>query len=207
MKEQPSYYAILSAEVRYDNRLKANVKLLYAEITALCDMNAECFASNKYFADLYDSKADTISGWVSQLVKYKYVKTRYEYVEGTRQISKRYIKIIGGGVPQISGNVPDKYRKSNTTSINTMIVNTKGSFVKPTISDIKKYCLERKNNVDCETFYDFYESKGWLIGKNKMKSWKACIRTWEKRNTKTNTNDRTTSHRHEGNVDYSDTDF
>ena len=40
-----------------------------------------------------------------------------------------------------------------------------------------------------------------------MKSWKACIRTWEKRNTKTNTNDRTTSHRHEGNVDYSDTDF
>ena len=207
MKEQPSYYAILSAEVRYDNRLKANVKLLYAEITALCDMNAECFASNKYFADLYDSKADTISGWVSQLVKYKYVKTRYEYVEGTRQISKRYIKIIGGGVPQISGKVPDKYRKSSTTSNNTISINNKGSFVKPLIFDIKKYCLERKNNVDCETFYDFYESKGWVIGKNKMKSWKACVRTWEKRNTKTNTNDRTTAHRHEGNVDYSDTDF
>jgi len=207
MKEQPNYYAILSAEVRYDKRLKPNVKLLYAEITALCDMNAECFASNKYFADLYDSKADTISGWVSQLVKYKYVKTRYEYVEGTRQISKRYIKIIGGGVPQISGKVPDKYRKSSTTSNNTISINNKGSFVKPLIFDIKKYCLERKNNVDCETFYDFYESKGWVIGKNKMKSWKACVRTWEKRNTKTNTNDRTTAHRHEGNVDYSDTDF
>jgi len=53
MKEQPNYYAILSAEVRYDNRLKANVKLLFAEITALCNMNAECYASNKYFADLY----------------------------------------------------------------------------------------------------------------------------------------------------------
>ena len=53
MKEKPNYYAILSAEVRYDNRLKANTKLMYAEITALCDMNSECFASNSYFANLY----------------------------------------------------------------------------------------------------------------------------------------------------------
>jgi len=48
--EKPNYYAILSAEVRYDNRLRPNVKLLYAEITALCNMNMECFASNRYFS-------------------------------------------------------------------------------------------------------------------------------------------------------------
>ena len=49
--ENPNYYAILSAEVRYDNRLRPNVKLLYAEITALCNMNMECFASNKIVKD------------------------------------------------------------------------------------------------------------------------------------------------------------
>jgi len=209
MKEQPNYYAVLSAEVRYDNRLKANVKLLYAEITALCHMNAECFASNKYFAELYDKKTDTISGWISQLVKYKYITTRYEYFEGTSQISRRYLKIIGGGVPQISVGVPDKNPKSNTTSNNTMSINTKvDSFKIPTIIDIKEYCLKRKNSVDAETFSDFYESKGWMVGKNKMKSWKACVRTWEKsRNNNNNTNDRTTSHRHEGNVEYGDGKF
>lgn len=54
-------------------------------------------------------------------------------------------------------------------------------FVKPTLEEIKEYCLERKNNVDAETFYNFYEAKGWKIGKEPMKSWKACIVTWEKR--------------------------
>ena len=204
MKEQPNYYAILSAEVRYDNRLKANVKLLFAEITALCNMNAECFASNKYFADLYGKEKGTISGWVSQLVKYGYIEVKYTYKEGTREISHRYIKIIRGGVNEKSIALCDKNRKSNTTSINTMNVNTKGGFLKPTRFDIKGYCIERKNNVDCETFYDFYESKDWLIGKNKMKDWKACVRTWEKRNNKNNTNDRTTAHRFDEDEDYGD---
>jgi len=205
MTERPNYYAILSAEVRYDNRLKANVKLLFAEITALCNMNAECFASNKYFAELYGKEKGTISGWVSQLVKYGYIKVNYTYKEGTREISHRYIKIIRGGVNEKSIALCDKNRKSNTTSINTMIVNNKGSFLKPKIFDIKGYCIERKNNVDFETFYDFYESKDWLIGKNKMKDWKACVRTWEKRNN--NTKDNTTSHRHQKGQDYGDGTF
>lgn len=53
-------------------------------------------------------------------------------------------------------------------------------FVPPTIEEVKEYCKERGNNVDAEKFVDFYESKGWMVGKNKMKSWKACVRTWER---------------------------
>ena len=49
----------------------------------------------------------------------------------------------------------------------------------PTISEINAYCKERKNNVSPERFFDFYESKGWMIGKNHMKDWKAALRTWE----------------------------
>ena len=57
-------------------------------------------------------------------------------------------------------------------------------FKKPTLEEVKQYCLERNNNIDAEKFIDFYESKGWMVGKNKMKDWKACVRTWEKKNTK-----------------------
>jgi hypothetical protein len=53
-------------------------------------------------------------------------------------------------------------------------------FVQPDIEEVKAYCKERNNNVDAEKWFDFYESKGWMIGKNKMKSWQAAIRTWEK---------------------------
>lgn len=63
-------------------------------------------------------------------------------------------------------------------------------FKKPSIEEIKEYCLERNNSIDAEYFYDFYESKNWYVGKNKMKDWKASIRTWE-RNNKTSTNDKT----------------
>ena len=57
-------------------------------------------------------------------------------------------------------------------------------FVKPSIEEIKDYCQERNNNVDAEQFYDYYESNGWKVGRNSMKDWKACIRTWEKNNRK-----------------------
>lgn len=53
-------------------------------------------------------------------------------------------------------------------------------FIPPTVDMVSEYCLERKNSVDPEEFVDFYTSKGWLIGKNKMKDWKAAVRTWER---------------------------
>lgn len=60
-------------------------------------------------------------------------------------------------------------------------------FEKPTIEEIQSYCIERKNNVDARSFFDFYESKGWKIGTAKMKDWKASVRTWEQRQKNENT--------------------
>ena len=54
-------------------------------------------------------------------------------------------------------------------------------FVKPTVEEIKAYCDERYNSVNPQQFYDFYESKDWRVGANKMKDWKAAVRTWEQR--------------------------
>lgn len=57
-------------------------------------------------------------------------------------------------------------------------------FVKPTVEEVAEYCKLRNNSVDAEAFYDFYESKGWKIGKNTMKDWKAAVRTWERSESK-----------------------
>lgn len=66
----------------------------------------------------------------------------------------------------------DSSAKSTTTK--------RKRFEKPTLSQITQYCLERNNNVNAEQFYDYYESNGWKVGKNAMKDWKACVRTWER---------------------------
>jgi len=59
--------------------------------------------------------------------------------------------------------------------------------VPPSLDEVKAYCQERNNRVDAERFISFYESKGWMVGKNRMKDWKAAIRTWEKRDQKEQT--------------------
>lgn len=53
-------------------------------------------------------------------------------------------------------------------------------FSPPSVEEVIAYCLERKNKVDAQSFVDFYSSKDWMIGKNKMKDWKAAVRTWER---------------------------
>lgn len=63
-------------------------------------------------------------------------------------------------------------------------------FEKPTLSEIKEYCIERGNKVDAQHFFDYYESNGWRVGKNSMKNWQAAVRTWEK-NSYTNTTKQT----------------
>ena len=60
---------------------------------------------------------------------------------------------------------------------------TRTIFKPPTIQEVRDYCEQRGNSIDAEYFVDFYTSKNWMVGKNKMKDWKACVRTWE-RNSK-----------------------
>ena len=198
MKQQPNYYAIISAEVRYDKNLTANAKLLYAEVTALLNMNGECFATNKYFSNLYGKSVVTISKWIGELISNGYISSSYTYKGGTKEIDRRYLSILKGGIKEKDkGGIKEKFKDNNTSiNINLTDSNNKGRFKKPTVNEIADYCIERKNNIDAETFYDFYESKDWKIGKNKMKAWKACVRTWEKRQTKNNNGGMSKIHSH-----------
>lgn len=66
-------------------------------------------------------------------------------------------------------------------NVNNNIYSASKRFLKPTVEDVRAYCTERKNTVDPEQFYDYYEANGWTQGKGKpIKDWKACVRTWEK---------------------------
>ena len=89
-----SYYAIIPAFVRYDQTLTPNAKLLYGEITALCNEKGFCFARNKYFAALYGVKTRSITDWIAQLKTRKYIKLKMTYKENSKEIESREIYII-----------------------------------------------------------------------------------------------------------------
>ena len=199
MKENPNYYAIIPSEVRYAD-ITPNAKLLYAEISALTNMNGKCSASTNYFAKLYKVSKTSIQNWLKCLEDNKYITRKNIYKEGSKEILSRYIKLF-------DYSTQDKLRDNNNiTYSNNNLTDSKARFKKPTVNDIKEYCFWRNNGIDAETFFDFYESKDWKVGKNKMKDWKACVRTWEKRKNKTNNNN-TTSHRHQKGADYGDGKF
>lgn len=83
------------------------------------------------------------------------------------------IQTVYTGKDSIGKDSKDKVRLGNNMR-----------FAPPTIQDVKAYCIERGNEVDPERFIDFYESKGWMVGKNKMKDWKAAVRNWERKEKK-----------------------
>lgn len=119
-----SYYAIIPANVRYDKELTPNAKLLYGEITALTNEKGYCWATNNYFAELYDVSKVSISKWINQLADKGYINTEIIYKEGTKEILNRYITIIQYPVKE-NFNTPIKEKfKDNNTLINNTSNNT-----------------------------------------------------------------------------------
>lgn len=87
MSTQPNFYAIIPASVRYDETVCSSAKLLYGEISAMCNTEGYCWAENNYFAKLYGVNSVSISRWISQLVKGNYITTELNKAEGnTRKI-------------------------------------------------------------------------------------------------------------------------
>lgn len=135
--EKPFYYSIITADVRYDERLKPNEKLLYSEITALSNKYGYCTATNSYFSKLYRADKSTVSRWVSHLEKCGYVQ-----VEQTRN-GKRIVqrKIYPVATPLLTKkSIPyaqkdqypiDKKVKGNITRVNTTSMNMRERIKQP----------------------------------------------------------------------------
>ena len=158
MKENPTYYANIPANVRYSN-LKPNAKLLYGEITALSNKLGYCFASNSYFAELYGVSKNTVSRWLSDLKKLGFITIEIER-NTHKEITKRSIGIIKKVDTPI-----DKKVKGNTTRINTTSNNI--SIKEKFINEVMTYEYP-KDMLD--NFINY-----WCEGKNKMR--------WQKQGT------------------------
>lgn len=86
MAEKKSYFAIIPANVRYDDDLSANAKLLYGEITALCNEKGYCWASNDYFSQLYGKSTRTIRRWISDLTDKNYIQSKISKEDGNLRL-------------------------------------------------------------------------------------------------------------------------
>ena len=117
---KPNYYAVIPAEVRYNEKLTANSKLLYGELTALSNKTGVSWAQNKYFAELYSVDTKTVSRWIKQLQEEGFIKIKMQYDKQTKQVTKRLIKIstVGGGDKNVQDNI-DIHNSNNNTRNNT----------------------------------------------------------------------------------------
>jgi len=177
-----------SAFIIFNKELARQVGLKEAILLADLISKEEYFIANGmtdgwFFNTEANIEKDTTLTPYQQRKCLKTLKTRLVLETKRKGIpAKQYFKINELQVIKLLNNLS----ATNLTSINKnkeiKIINK--LFTIPNISEVESYCIERKNNIEAESFINFYDSKGWMVGKNKMKDWRACIRTWEMREKK-----------------------
>ena len=179
MNENPNYYAIIPAEVRYDKDLSSTAKLLYAEITSLCSKSGECWATNEYFASLYSTSERTITRLLKILKDKNYISIEFVYKSKTKEIEKRAIKIHNNPLDKnvegyrqkchegIDKNVfyplDKNVQENNINSINNTSIN-----IPPIIPHTKRCIIDRKFELQFEHFWKLYPRKE---KKSNAKNW------------------------------------
>lgn len=185
--------------------LGANAKLIYAMLkdrmhlsrtNGWADDNGDIYLMFKQteIQKLMDISHMTCVKAMKQLETYELIdiirqgqqKPNKIYIRKSKNYTSRSLKNILPEVQKLDRNNTEK----NNTELNNkrewadkpapLPTKTK-QFIKPTLDEVRAYCLERQNNIDPESFVDFYESKGWKVGNQPMRDWKAAVRTWERR--------------------------
>ena len=172
-------------EVWLDERLNALEKIILVEIDSLDCEESGCYASYEYLATFCQCSLTKVSLGIKKLITLSYIYV-VSFDGRTRLLKSRLSK--NERQPNINLKADSQKMKDNNIDNNKENNNKKeckeksatSRFIPPTLEEIRAYCEERRNLVDVERFYDFYQSKGWMVGKNKMKDWKASIRTWER---------------------------
>lgn len=188
--EKPNYYSILPAEVRYNNNLTANEKLLYSEITALTGKTGECWASNEYFATLYNVTIRSIQRMISDLKKEQLIEIQLIKNQETNLVEKRIITLRGGDINVMRSrhkclgghDINVTYNNINNNNKNEYIYNTPvtkhkyGEYNNVLLTDeeLEKIKSNYNNWEDLIKYLDEYiEMKGY-----KAKSHYLCIKKW-----------------------------
>lgn len=163
-------------EIWLDTRLNALDKIILAEVDSLDMSDKGCFASNEALAEFAQCSVTKITRSISTLIQLGCIEVLS--FDGRR-------RVLGSRLVKKTRQTRQKDEESNT-SISTDIerdipngISGKKTFAPPTVEEVKAYCAERNNNVNALKWHSFYASKGWMVGKNKMKDWKAAVITWE----------------------------
>lgn len=170
-------------EIWQDKSLSWNEKILLMEIDSFTSKGHDCYISNEYIADLLGVTERSASRLLSHLLESGLIRVvkfdgRKRYVESTISFQAEWTQMSMQGGQPCPHTDNNEYININN---NTLSNKETGRFKKPSIEEIRSYCLEKSSRVDPEQFFNFYESNGWMVGKNHMKDWKAAVRTWEKR--------------------------
>lgn len=88
---KPAYYAVIPANVRYDSKLIPSAKLLYGEITALCNQKGFCWSTNSYFAELYNVSEKSITIWINSLIEGGYIDRKIIYKDNSKEVLARHL--------------------------------------------------------------------------------------------------------------------
>ena len=178
------WFITIQQEMRDHLGLKGNELIVFAFINGYSQEGQGCYYGG--LANLQKvcgiaSRQTAIDVLKSLMAKGYIVKTE-QIFNGVKMISYSVSPIIGQGVQKMDKGCPENGH-NNIGDININSLSLKGSsrFQKPTIEEIRQYCLEKGYNVDAEQFFNFYESKGWVVGKAPMKNWRAAVSTWNKR--------------------------
>ena len=111
--ENPNYYAIIPATVRYSN-ITPNAKLLYGEITALSNKHGYCYASNAYFSSLYGVSKTSINNWINELIDNKFISREIVYAENSKEVVNRYLRIVDHPIQENLEGSPKNLVHNNT---------------------------------------------------------------------------------------------
>lgn len=152
-----NYYAIIPANVRYDKNLKDKAKLLYGEITALCNDKGYCWGTNNYFAELYGISKKTVSLLIKNLVESGYIKTEIIYKEGSKEILYRYLRIITYPINENVNTPIYKNVKDNNTSINNTDNNK--NYNKDISNEMSEQELLELDEYNFEIIWEIYPRK------------------------------------------------
>ena len=152
-KEKPNYYAVLISEVRYDPKISNFSKILYAEISALCNKEGYCWASNAYFADLYEVTQLTVTRAITQLVENGYILRELDNVNGTQTVRKLRLAISETISPPIKNDKKGGIKKDTHNTLNN--VNTTSNKTLVGFDDFWKNLKGRKlNKPEAKKVYD-----------------------------------------------------
>lgn len=188
-------YIVVQGWMLTDLKLKGNELIIYACIYGFSQAEGQTFTGSlQYLADWTNSTKQGVLKALKSLVEKQYIVKKENYINGVKfceYYATKFNTILNNVEDSMQQSLTPPIKQSLTNKIdlnkqditnNNIVSGRAKRFTPPTVEEVAAYCAERKSTVDAQRFVDYYESNGWKVGRNRMKDWKAAVRSWERNN-------------------------